>query len=158
MDVNDYLVRLENNLMLGSGRWVADFTESFWKYPMGDVVFDMFVTATMRPKGFFLSRVAAWLTTPNYYVACFAYSQDPELKHLHQVLNTIATFLKQQEFAWAWLVVPHEGQFSRKAKSMVQSTALREIGIALVDLSSQEVVNSEGHVGKRLVKIVRCFK
>lgn len=158
MDVNDYLVRLENNLMLGSGRWVADFTESFWKYPMGDVVFDMFVTATMRPKGFFLSRVAAWLTTPNYYVACFAYSQDPELKHLHQVLNTIATFLKQQEFAWAWLVVPHEGPFSRKAESMVQSTALREIGIALVDLSSQEVVNSESHVGRGLVKVVRCFK
>lgn len=158
MDVNDYLVRLENNLMLGSGRWVADFTESFWKYPMGDVVFDMFVTATMRPKGFFLSRVTAWLTTPNYYVACFAYSQDPELKHLHQVLNTIATFLKQQEFAWAWLVVPHEGPFSRKAESMVQSTALREIGIALVDLSSQEVVNSESHVGRGLVKVVRCFK
>lgn len=158
MDVNDYLVRLENNLMLGSGRWVADFTESFWKYPMGDVVFDMFVTATMRPKGFFLSRVAAWLTTPNYYVACFAYSQDPELKHLHQVLNTISTFLKQQEFAWAWLVVPHEGPFSRKAESMVQSTALREIGIALVDLSSQEVVNSESHVGRGLVKVVRCFK
>jgi hypothetical protein len=158
MDVNDYLVRLENNLMLGSGRWVADFTESFWKYPMGDVVFDMFVTATMRPKGFFLSRVAAWLTTPNYYVACFAYSQDPELKHLHQVLNTISTFLKQQEFAWAWLVVPHEGPFSRKAESMVQSTALREIGIALVDLSSEEVVNSESHVGRGLVKVVRCFK
>jgi len=158
MDVNDYLVRLENNLMLGSGRWVADFTESFWEYPMGDVVFDMFVTATMRPKGFFLSRVAAWLTTPNYYVACFAYSQDPELKHLHQVLNTISTFLKQQEFAWAWLVVPHEGAFSRKAESMVQSTGLREIGIALVDLSSQEVVNSESHVGRGLVKIVRCFK
>jgi hypothetical protein len=158
MDVNDYLVRLENNLMLGSGRWVADFTESFWGYPMGDVVFDMFVTATMRTKGFFLSRVAAWLTTPNYYVACFAYSHDPELKQLHQVLNTISTFLKQQEFAWAWLVIPHDGPFSRKAQSMVQSTTLREIGIALVDLSSQEVVNSESHVGRGLVKIVRCFK
>ena len=158
MDVNDYLVRLEDNLMLGSARWTADFTESFWEYPMGDVVFDMFVTATVRPKGFFLSKVAAWLTTPNYYVACFAYSQDPELKQLHPVLNTIATFLKQQEFAWAWLVVPQEGPFSRKAKSKVQSTTLREIGIALVDLSSQEVVNSESHVGRRLVKIVRCFK
>lgn len=158
MNVKEYMLKLEKNLMLGGGRWVADFTESFWEYPMGDVVFDMFVTATMRPKGFFLSRVAAWLTTPNYYVACFAYSQDPELKHLHQVLNTISTFLKQQEFAWAWLVVPHEGPFSRKAESMVQSTGLREIGIALVDLSSQEVVNSESHVGRGLVKIVRCFK
>jgi hypothetical protein len=158
MDVNDYLLRLENSLMLGSGRWVADFTESFWEYPLGDVLFDMFVSATVRPKGFFLSRVAAWLTTPNYYVACFAYSHDPDLRDLSQVLNTISTFLKKEEFAWAWLVIPHEGPFSRKAKSMVENSSIREIGIALVELQSEEIVNSESHWGRQMVRFIRCFK
>jgi hypothetical protein len=158
MDVNDYLLALENNLMLGGGRWVADFSESFWEYPVEDVVFDMFISATMRPKGFFLSRVAAWLTTPNYYVGCFAYSKDPALRRLNETLGVISTFLKQREYAWAWLVIPHEGPFSRKAKSMVQNTGIREIGIALVDLSSQEIVNSESHWGRRMVRFVRCFK
>ena len=157
MEIKDYLVKLEDNLMVGSGKWVADFSESFWEYPMGDLVFDMFITAKVRPKGFFLSRVAAWLTTPNYYVACFAYSKDPGLKRLHEILTTISRFLKEEEFEWAWLVIPHEGEFSRKAKMMVERTEIREIGIALVDLNSQEIINSASYWSRRMPRFIKCF-
>jgi hypothetical protein len=157
MEVKDYLVKLEDNLIVGSGKWVADFNESFWEYPMGDLVFDMFITAKVRPKGFFLSKVAAWLTTPNYYVACFAYSKDPGLKRLHEILTTISRFLKEEEFAWAWLVIPHEGEFSRKARMMVEHTDVREIGIALVDLNSQEIINSASYWSQRMPRFIKCF-
>lgn len=157
MEVKDYLVKLEDNLIVGSGKWVADFNESFWEYSMGDLVFDMFITAKVRPKGFFLSKVAAWLTTPNYYVACFAYSKDPGLKRLHEILTTISRFLKEEEFAWAWLVIPHEGEFSRKARMMVEHTDVREIGIALVDLNSQEIINSASYWSQRMPRFIKCF-
>lgn len=158
MEVKDYLVKLEDNLMVGSGKWVADFNESFWEYPMGDLSFDMFITATVRAKGFFLSRVAAWLTTPNYYVACFAYSKDPGLKHLHEILTTISRFLKEEEFAWAWLVIPHEGEFSRRARMTVERTDVREIGIALVDLNSEEIIiNSASYWSQRMPRFIKCF-
>jgi hypothetical protein len=156
--VRDYLLKLEDNLMLGGGRWIADFNESSWEYPLGSLVFDLCITATVRPKGFFLSRVAAWLTTPNYYVACFAYSKDPELKRLHEVLTAISKFLKEEDFAWAWLVIPHEGAFSRKARAMVERNDSHEIGVALVDLSAEEVISAGSHWGQRMVKFVRCFK
>jgi hypothetical protein len=158
MKVKDYLVKLEDNLMVGGGRWVADFNESFWDYPMGGLVFDVFITATVRPKGFFLSKVAAWLTTPNYYVACFAYSKDPTLKHLHEVLTTISRFLKEEEFAWAWLVLPNEGAFSRKARAMVESTDTNEIGIALVDLNSKEIIKGASFWSGRMARFIKCFK
>lgn len=158
MKVRDYLLKLEENLMLGGGRWVADFNESYWEYPLGDLVFDMFITATVRPKGFFLSRVAAWLTTPNYYVACFAYSKDPGLKRLHEMLTTISKFLKEEEFAWAWLVIPQEGSFSRKATAMVKNTDSREIGIALVDLESQEIINAASYWSRRMTRFIKCFQ
>jgi hypothetical protein len=112
----------------------------------------------VRPKGFFLSKVAAWLTTPNYYVACFAYAKDPGLDQLHQVLTTIARFLKEEEFAWAWLVIPHEGAFSRKAMAMVERSDIRDIGVALVDLSSQEVIPSSSYWGQRMSRFIKCFK
>ena len=158
MKVKDYLLKLEDNLMVGSGKWVADFKESFWAYPMGDLVFDLFVTATTRPKGFLLSRVAAWLTTPNYYVACFAYSKDPELKRLHEILTTISKFLKKEEFAWAWFVIPHEGSFSSKARAMIEGNDSREIGIALVDLDSQEIIPGKSYWSRRTTRFIRCFK
>jgi hypothetical protein len=158
MDVRQYLLNLEHDLMLGSGRWVADFNESFWDYRLGDLVFDMYVAAKVRPRGFFLSKVAAWLTTPNYYVACFAYAQDPELSRLHDVLTTISTFLKEEEFAWAWLIIPHEGAFSRKAVAMVERNDNREIGLALVDVSAQEVIPSASYWGQKMARFVKSFK
>lgn len=158
MQVKDYLLKLEDNLMVGGGRWVADFNESFWEYPLEDLVFDMFVTATVRPKGLFLSRVAAWLTTPNYYIACFAYSKDPGLKRLHEVLTTISQFLKERDYAWAWLVIPQEGSFSRKAMAMVEGNDSNEIGIALVDLSSQEIISAQSYWGRRMTRFIKCFK
>jgi hypothetical protein len=158
MEVRDYLLKLEDNLMVGSGKWVADFNESFWEYPLRDLVFDMYVAAKVRPKGFYLSKVAAWLTTPNYYVACFAYAKDPGLEQLHEVLATIARFLEEQEFAWAWLVIPHEGAFSRKAIAMVERNDIRDIGVALVDLSSQQVISSSSYWGQRMARFVKCFK
>jgi hypothetical protein len=155
--VRNYLVKLEHNLMVGGGRWVADFNESFWEYPLGDLVFDMFIRAKVRPSGFTLSRWVAWLNIPNYYVACFAQSKHPELKHLYEMRRTISKFLEEEEFAWAWLVIPHEGSFSRKARSMVENDESREIGIALVDLSSQEIVTASSHWGRRMSKFIGCF-
>jgi hypothetical protein len=158
MKVKDYLVKLEDNLMLGGGRWVADFNESFWEYPMGDLVFDMFITATVRHKGFLLSKFVGWLTTPNYHVACFAYSKDPELKRLHEILTTISRLLKKEDLAWAWLVIPHEGSFSRKAKAMIETNDSREIGIALVDLDSQEIIPARSYWSRRMTRFIKCFK
>lgn len=143
--------------MVGGGRWVADFNESFWEYSLGDLVFDMFVRASVRPKGFALSQWQAWLTIPNYQVACFAYSKDPQLKYLYGVLTTISAFLRESEFAWAWLVICHEGPFSRKARAMVEHNANTEIGLGLVDVSSQEIVTASSYLARRMGTLLACF-
>jgi hypothetical protein len=158
MKVDDYLLKLEENLMVGSGRWVADFNESFRDYPLGGFVFDMYVSAKVRPKGFFLSKAAAWLTTPNYYVACFAYSADPELKRPQELLATLSRFLQAEEFAWAWLIIPHEGPFSGRARALVERNDNREIGIALVDLAAEEIISSASHWGQKMTRFIKCFK
>jgi hypothetical protein len=158
MKVKDYLLKLEDNLMVGGGRWVADFNESFWEYPMGDLVFDMFVTATVRHKGFLLSKFVSWLTTPDYHVACFAYSKDPELKRLQEILSTISKLLKEEDLHWAWLVIPHEASFSRKARAMVENNDRNEIGIALVDLDSQEIIPAKSYWSRRMTRFIKCFK
>ncbi len=64
MELDDYLLKLEKNLLFGSARWVADFTESFRRYPLEGVTFDMVVTGKMRAKGFLLSRLVSFLLMP----------------------------------------------------------------------------------------------
>lgn len=154
----DYLIKLENNLMLGSGRWIADFTESFWDFHVGDTNFDMVILGNTRPKGFLLSRFFAWLTLPAFRVACFAYSEDTQLKRLETLTKSIKDYMEEEEMTWSWLVLTGEEPFTRKAKAGIQKNKSQDIGIALVDLAAQEVITNDSVLGRRMPRFVRTFK
>lgn len=158
MKIREYLLRLEDDLMTGSGRWVADFIESFWELPLGATTFDMVILGNTRPRGFLLSRFFSWIALPNYPVACFAYSDDPELKRLTPSLKAIAEYREKEEMPWAWLVIVNEGPFSRRAKALVEGNDTKEIGIALVDLATQEITESKSYIGRRMAGIAKRFK
>jgi hypothetical protein len=158
LSTREYLLKLERNLMVGGGRWVADFSESFWDYPLGDVTFAMFIRGGMRPKGLALSRFVAFITVPNYRVACFAYAGDPSLKRLPAAIKAARRCMEGQEIEWSWLVFPGEGAFSPQARARIEKNDARELGIALVDLSAQEIVTSRSYVGRRMSRFINCFR
>ena len=154
----DYLLKLENDLMLGSGRWIADFTESFWDFRVGTITFDMLILGNTRPKGFLLSRIFAWTTLPAHRVACFVHSEDPELKRLGALTKSVGRYMNEQELAWSWLVLLGESSFATRAKAAVQKNNLREVGIALVDLSAQDVIINDSYIGRRMRQLAGRFK
>ncbi len=156
--LREYMLRLEHNLMVGNGRWVADFNESFWDYRLGRAKFHMLLTGGMRAKGFALSRLVSRLVMPDYRVACFVSAGDAELKGLPALLQEVDKFMAEQDIEWAWLVIPREDSFSRRAKAMVERNDRRELGIALVDLAAQEITNSSSYVGRRMPRFIRCFR
>ncbi len=144
--------------MLGGGRWIADFTESFWDFRVGNTNFDMVILGNTRPRGFLLSRFFAWLTLPAYRVACFVYSEDQQLKHLGTLIKSIKDFMEEQEMTWSWLVLTREGSFTRKATAGIQKNNSHEIGIALVDLEANEMITNDSVIGRRMRRFVRTFK
>ena len=86
-----YAEKLERNLMMGSGRWVADFREGFINYPIGDVTFDLMVRGGTRSyQGFFLSRAYTFLVTPNYFVSCFLRYGDLDGSDYHSVIRAVS--------------------------------------------------------------------
>lgn len=91
-------------------------------------------------------------------MACFAYSDDPELKRLPPSLKAIAEYREKEEMPWAWLVIVNEEPFSRRAKALVEKNDTKEIGIALVDLVSQEITASKSYIGRRMGRIAKRFK
>ena len=125
---------------------------------MGDVRFNMVVTGGMRGRGFLISRIVNWFFIPNYSVACFAYGTDRNLNHLPSILHVIEQFRVDNDLAWCWLVIPKETGFSRRDKLMVEHNDARELGMALVDLSSEEITTSSSYIGRRMARFVRCFK
>jgi hypothetical protein len=156
--MRDYLLKLENTLMVGSGRWIADFTESFWGFQTGGITFDMVILGNTRSRGFLLSRIFATLAMPAYGVACFVSEEDPQVKRLGALIRSIKRYMEEQELTWSWLVVPAEGSFSKRARAAVEKNDLREMGIALVDLTGQEVITNASYLGRRMQRFVGGFK
>lgn len=158
MNIDEYVLRLEKNLMTGSARWIADFTESFRNYQIGETVLDMMVRGHMRGKGLFLSRLFAYLSLPNYQAACFVYTHELEESGLRRLVKRLLSYMKREGLEWAWLVLPKEGAFSDQLRTAVEKINIREIGIALVDISSQEIVTDQSYVGRRSRDHVKCFR
>ena len=158
MKVDEYLLSLERNLMLGSARWVADFAESFRDYQIGDTVFDMMLKGGIKTKGLFLSRLLSYLVLPTYGVACFVCCHEPTQKALRRIIRLISKYMDEEELGWSWLVFVKEGAFSPQVRKAVEGMESKEIGIALVDLASKEVLTNRSVIGRRMQSHVRCFK
>ena len=153
----EYTLKLERNLMAGSGRWVADFVESFWGYKAGGVTFDLYVHGGMRPQGYALSRLVARFVMPDYLAGCFVHAEPPDVAGLSAMLKAVRHHMKERELQWSWLVLPGEQPFTPKARSRIERNDIREVGIALVDLSSEEVVTSTSYPGRRMGRFIGCF-
>ena len=154
----EYLLKLEYNLMLGGGRWVADFKESFWNFSCNEVIFEMKISGGMRLKGFALSRLASALLMPNYHAACFAYPDDPGLKRLPIMLKAVRRYMKDQDIKWSWVVIPCESAFSPQAMASMEKNEVHDLGIALVNLHTQEIVTNRSYIGRRMSRFVNTFK
>lgn len=160
MEAEDYLLKLEKNIMIGSARFVADFAESFRDYRVGDVEFDLMIRGGTRLRqGVLISRAYSYFIGPNHFVSCFVHLGAAEGAKFHALTRAVAKFNKDEEMTWAWLVIANGGPFSRGTVRLVESWEKREIGIALVDyVASQVVAHSDTYLGRALTKHIKTFK
>ena len=96
---------------------------------------------------------------PAHRVACFVCAaSDQQLGKLGNLIGAVESYMKQHDLSWSWVVLTREGTLPKKAKAAVEKHNLHEIGIALLDLESQEIVTSSSFIGKRMGRYVGGFK
>lgn len=158
MDEAAYLNKLEQNLMTGSARWIADFVESYRDHTVGGIRFDMLVRGKTRTKGFFLSNVMSYFILPNYQVACFVCKSDEARRGLYPLLKIVSGYMEAEELHWCWFVILGHGSFPNPLRKSVERDDTKEVGVALVDLGHQEIVTNDTFLGRRMVRHIRCFR
>jgi len=156
--VNDYLLKVEWNLMLGAGRWVAEFNESFRDFPIGEHTFDMYVRGGTRPKGLLLSRLFAYFSLPSYNVAFFAKYVPEDDFSLGELRKTISGLAATNNVRWVWLALIRSGGFAERLVKQVEHFDKPELGISLVNLIEQDVDTSANILGRKALSLVRIFK
>jgi len=158
LSVEETMMKIEKSLMVGRGRWLADFTESFRDFRTNDVTFNAFVRGNTRMKGFLLSRVFSATVNPNYSVGCFMISTETvrnfDRKFLGRLLQAVRSCMKESEMRWAWLLI-----LSLKStdalRKLVESLKDQFIGVALIDVNSGSIVNSDSYIGKQAKRFIK---
>ena len=152
------MTKIEKSLMVGRGRWIADFTESFRDFRINDVAFNVFVRGNTRMKGFLLSRVFSATVNPNYSVACFMIStetvRDFDRKFLGKLLQAVRSYIKENEMRWAWLILLSV-KSTDTLKKLVESLKDQFIGVVLIDASSGHIVHSDSYIGKQAKRFIK---
>jgi hypothetical protein len=158
VEIDEYLLKVERNLMLGAGRWVAEFNESFRNFLIGQQSFDLYVRGGTRPKGLLLSRLFAYFSLPNYNVAFFAKHVPKDDFNLGELRKAVEDRASKHNVRWNWLVLVRDGAFPEKLVKQVDSFDKPELAIVLVNTESQDVDASSNILGRKALSLVRAFK
>ncbi len=158
MEIDDYLLKVERNLILGSGRWVAEFNESFRNFPVGQQSFDLYVRGGTRPKGLLLSRLFAYFSLPSYNVAFFVKHVPKDDFSLGELRKAVEGRASKHNIRWNWLVLARSGGFPEKLVKRVDGFDKQELAITLVNIKDQDIDTSSNVLGRKALSLVRAFK
>jgi hypothetical protein len=153
-----YLLDLEKNLMVGSGQWVADFSESFWGYQSGRVRFDLFLRGNTRNRGFLFSRFLAVFILPDYRVGCFVRAGPLDRAGFWAAVEAAEKAAEREGMHWAWLVLVDEASFPAQVRRAVEVFDRPRLGVGLVELGPNQVLGSDSYLGRSMLRHIRPRK
>ncbi len=142
---------VEEQIVKGNLRWLANFNEIHKDYTIGDVTFPIYASGGLREKGFFLSKIYSALVTPKYKVHLLLYTA-PEInpKQLRKIIISCKSKFGADD--WIFLGLVQNQPFEKTTKEAITNTADKTVGIAAFSLASKETVTSNNVLGKGLVK------
>jgi hypothetical protein len=151
LELNFIADMMEERLAKGNLSWLANFTEIYRDYALGDFMVPIYAVGSLTEKGFFLSRIFSFFVTPKYKI--------------HFLLNTAAEFSVKtlrklilsckKEFGsddWVFIALVQAKPIAQTLKETVSSLADERVGITAYSLSSRKAVWSNNVLGRALQK------
>lgn len=142
---------VEEQIVKGNLRWLANFSEIYRDYVIGDVSFPIYASGGLQERGFFLSRIYSAMVTPKYKVHLFIYTA---LEITPKLLRKLIVSCKSKFGGddWILLGLVQSQPFEKTFKEAVVDITDRTVGVAAFSLASKEMVTSNNVLGKGLSK------
>jgi len=148
---------VEEQIIRGNLRWLANFTEIHRNYTLGEIVFPIYASGSLQERGFFLSRIFSALVTPKYKVHFFLYKSpviDPKL--VRKMLLSLKSRFGEDD--WVFLSLVQSQPFTRDVKDAITGVEDKNIGLAAFSLASKESICSQNVLGKGLLKQLKLIE
>jgi len=142
---------VEEQLVKGNLRWLANFNEIHRDFAVGDITFPIYASGSLQERGFFLSRIFSAFVTPKYKIHLLFYTTpevDPKL--LRKMVLSCKNKFGEED--WIFLGLVQSQPFEKAVKDAITNIADRTVGITTCSLASKETVTSNNVLGKGLAK------
>jgi hypothetical protein len=146
--INDLI---EEQIIKGRLRWLANFNEIRKSYPIEDLTFPIYASGGLQEKGFLLSRIYSAMVTPRYKVHLLVYSA-PEITR--EFLSKIVIALKRKFPSpdWVFLILVQGQPVNNSLKASIEDIDDKNLGVAAYGLGAKDTITSNNVLGRGLGK------
>jgi hypothetical protein len=142
---------VEEQIIRGNLRWLANFNEIRRDYALGEVVFPIYASGGLQERGFLLSKVFSALVTPKYRVHFFLYTcSSLDTKVFRRIVASLKSRFGRDD--WVLLSLIQNKPIPKDLKNAVKEVKDKNLGVTISSLESGEKLSSENVLGKGLMK------
>ena len=142
---------MEEQLAKGNLRWLANFTEIYRGYTLGDLEIPIYAVGSLTEKGFFLSRIFSFFVTPKYKIHFIFYTTtELSVKSLRKLILSCKRKFDADD--WIFITLVQVKPLEKAVKSAVLNLADEKVGVAVYSLASKSEISSKNVLGRALKK------
>lgn len=142
---------VEEKIVRGDLRWLANFNEIRRNYVVDDIVFTIYASGGLQERGFLLSRIFSAFVTPRYRVHLFLYtSQRIDTKFLRKLILALKNRFGRDDLVFVSIV--QSQSLTSDVKGVVEGINERNIGVVVFSLIDGEGISSQNVLGKGLLR------
>ena len=142
---------MEERLAKGNLRWLANFTEIYRDFALGDFIIPIYAKGSLTEKGFFLSRVFSAFVTPKYKIHFLLYTSiELSAKSLRKLILSCKRKFGADD--WVFITFVHRKPLEKNVKNAVLNLADEKVGVAAYGIASKSEISSDNVLGRALKK------
>jgi len=142
---------MEERLAKGNLRWLANFTEIYRDYALGNFIIPIYAVGSLTEKGFFLSRIFSAFVTPKYKIHFLLYATtELSVKSLRKLILSCKHKFGADD--WIFITLVQAKPIEKNVKNAVLSLADEKVGVAAYSVASKKEISSDNVLGRGLKK------
>ncbi len=142
---------MEERLAKGNLRWLANFTEIYRDYVIGDMTVPIYAVGSLTEKGFFLSRIFSYFVTPKYKIHLILYTPiELGVKSLRKLILSCKRKFGADD--WILIGLVQSRPLGKAVSDAVSNLADDRVGVAAYSLASKSEISSDNVLGRALNK------
>ncbi len=142
---------MEERLAKGNLRWLANFTEIYRDYAIGDFTIPIYAVGSLTEKGFFLSRIFSAFVTPKYKIHLLLYTTtELSVKSLRKLILSCKRKFGADD--WIFITLVQAKPLEKNVRNTVLNLADEKVGVAAYSLASKSEISSDNVLGRALKK------